>query len=246
MKTINETYKEEYLIENDEDIEHRDFIEEINDPETEKIRSNTIGRMVQAIADGKWKYIFTINFASSIKRGKDYWQAGRNIENVIRQLVAVEGSSKNLLLVLKFEYTKKFQLHVHGIIGGKISLDATTFESQLKSSDFALGAVTSTHFDAYLPIGSQARQEAKIKIGWIPYMFKHSEVSDAGNTLYYLSKGVSQLIKQNNEELGSLRSGESSPGEFSHSKLRRFYKLMSPWEQQHFRQWMKEYGGDQS
>lgn len=185
-----------------------------------------IGTMVQSISDNKWKYIFTLDFNIKFRSSRDYWSLGRQIENTVFPLLEVEGKTKNFLLVLKFESTKSGQLHVHGLIGGKIRLDETTFEDSLKSGTFSDDIrVTSTHFRRY--ISKQGQKRLGMKKGWIPYIFKEPDVSSDCNTLYYISKGVDQLIRKNNNEIEMMESGKIPLEQISQWRVARFHPLLS-------------------
>ena len=192
--------------------------------------SNQLEAMVRAIDDKKWKYIFTLNFNKKCKVIRDQWVTGRDIENKIRSLVQVEGPPKNLLLVLKFETTQDNQLHVHGLIGGKIQLAETTFIDSLSSKTFVDQftkplKVTSNHFQLYFD--AEARSRLEMGRDWIPYIFKESDVNSSCQTNYYISKGVYFLIKNNNIEIERMESGDIPFAEISVWRTEKFRDLLS-------------------
>jgi hypothetical protein len=191
-------------------------------------KTSLIGKMVRCISDGKWKYIFTLNFNQNIgilTKDYDLWKTGNQLE---KELIPYLGKDSKHLLCLKFETTKKGQLHVHGLLGGDISIDEGSFRSVFESLELDLGfsvKVTSVHFEKYIPLGSPYR--VNMNKTWIEYMFKEPDVNSKCKTMYYISRRVFDLIRKNNEEIQNFESGKISLEQISQWWVARFHSLLS-------------------
>lgn len=191
-------------------------------------KTSLIGKMVRCISDGKWKYIFTLNFNRHIKiltKDYDLWETGKQLE---KELISYLGKESKYLLCLKFETTKNGQLHAHGLLGGDISIDERSFLSVLESLELDLGfsmKVSSVHFEEYIPLNSPDR--LNMNKTWIEYMFKEPDVNSRCNTMYYISRRVFDLIRRNNEEIQNFESGKIPLEQISQWRVARFHPLLS-------------------
>jgi hypothetical protein len=187
---------------------------------------SAIKPMIKGISNGKWKYVFTFNFNKSLEIATndfDFWKTGKVIESKIYPYL---GNHPKHLFCLKFETTQQGQLHAHGLLGGDISIDEINFKSILKSLIFKIESLGITH-ELHVKSVHFEKFDQCFKKDWIGYMFKNPDFNQRGNTMYYISRRVSNLIRRNNEYIRKIESDKILMNSIDPSRVSRFGSMLS-------------------